>query len=739
MNGRPRDPTGMPNATNAFGIPEFKDMLHENMRIQNERAMTVVELTVQARTTALVIENIPAELREQARWVCWRYEERGGKPTKIPIDPGLGRNASSTDATTWTTFDVALTRFQADESLAGIGYVFAQDAGEAGVDIDDCIDPATGVIKPWAAELILLLDTYAEISPSGEGVKLWTRGQKREGWKSRVPFADGEVELYDHGRYFTVTGRRLEGSPATVNERQAQLDELQARMVAAHTAARGEACQATPAPQAQPAPAQASPCGQTSLTTSESALLEHAFGAANGSNLELLWRGEWQAAGYTSQSEADAALLSALRFWTGGNKAQALAMFAQSGLVREKWQREDYRERTWAAVNHGDVFGSRATPASTSPAPAVPVLAEPVIAVPICGHSLADFRGMQIDHGETLLGARALCRGGGMLTVAPSGVGKSSAGVQQDVLWALGRPAFGIPPARPLRIACIQSENDDGDMHEMAFGVIEGLALTQAEIDVVRANTLYVSARTVAAGNFIRLAERVLEEFHPDLLRIDPLQGFLGGDPKDTKAILDFCQGGLNPLLERYGCAVVVHHHTPKTSYQDKSDWKHHDWMYAGAGAAALTNWARAILVIDPHPEDPHLFKFIAAKRGMRFGWRDAEGDPEFVRWFRHSRQAGLIYWEEARPGEVTAASTKPAGKTVDDLLALVPATGSVIKGALISQARRVGIAERKARGFIDELVNSGQLEEQKVKRPEKRDEIRVARRGVGVVVGGCQ
>jgi len=63
---------------------------------------------------------------------------------------------------------------------------------------------------------------------------------------------------------------------------------------------------------------------------------------------------------------------------------------------------------------------------------------------------------------NNLLGNRFLCVEGGMLFVGPSGIGKSSASIQQDILWALGRPAFGIKPARPLRILTIQAENMTG-------------------------------------------------------------------------------------------------------------------------------------------------------------------------------------------------------------------------------------------------------------------------------------
>jgi hypothetical protein len=90
---------------------------------------------------------------------------------------------------------------------------------------------------------------------------------------------------------------------------------------------------------------------------------------------------------------------------------------------------------------------------------------------------LVDFGEMPPDPGKTLLGNRFLCREGGMLFVGPSGIGKTSAGVQQDLLWSIGLPAFGIVPAGPLKILTIQAEDDDGDLSEIVSGVRAGLQL----------------------------------------------------------------------------------------------------------------------------------------------------------------------------------------------------------------------------------------------------------------------
>ena len=67
---------------------------------------------------------------------------------------------------------------------------------------------------------------------------------------------------------------------------------------------------------------------------------------------------------------------------------------------------------------------------------------------------------------DELLKNRYLCKGGGALWVAQTGIGKSSAELQAAILWAIGRPFFGIAPARPLKSLIIQAENDDGDLAE---------------------------------------------------------------------------------------------------------------------------------------------------------------------------------------------------------------------------------------------------------------------------------
>ena len=328
------------------------------------------------------------------------------------------------------------------------------------------------------------------------------------------------------------------------------------------------------------------------------------------------------------------------------------------------------------------------------------------------GRSLPDYADHKIDDTKTLLGSRYLCRGGAMLFVGPSGIGKSSAAVQQDICWSCGREAFGIKPARPLRILTVQAENDDGDLAEMTRGVFSALNLSQEDLKLVHSNTHY-EPLIATADEFLEQLRYWAKWFQPDLIRLDPLNAFLGDDAKETRAVSDFCRIGLNQVAVDFELGFVVNHHTPKTNHRDTTEWAAHDWMYAGAGAADLTNWARAVLVVEPIDSADGLFKFIAAKRGKRIGWRAAGGvgEVEYERYFRHAKEPGVINWIEADESEAMEALKSSANQLKpDDLLALVPDLERIEKNTLETLAANSNIGEKRFLRFLEELLDSGKL-----------------------------
>lgn len=277
--------------------------------------------------------QIPRELKAEPQWVCWRTTDRDGEATKVPIEPTTGDYASVTAADTWTDFGTAHEYYAQTDFVAGLGFVFDADGPYAGVDLDDCRDPATGAIDDWAADIVHQLDSYTEYSPSGTGLHVIVEGTVPPGGNRRA-----NVEMYDHYRYFTVTGNRVPDAPSTVEQRADELRAIHHDYIAP-TESKAEV-----EPPTQP------------LSVSDDELLAKAMAAANGDKFEALWNG--QTAGYESPSEADQALCTLLAFWTGGDPQRIERLFGQSGLVRDKWrERPDYRERTIRnAIRHCDAF-----------------------------------------------------------------------------------------------------------------------------------------------------------------------------------------------------------------------------------------------------------------------------------------------------------------------------------------------------------------------------------------------
>jgi putative DNA primase/helicase len=300
-------------------------------------------------------EPVPDALLEREQWVCWRYKWDADRDewTKVPVDPAAGRFAKSTDPDTWTSFEDAVAYHDRDGTdTDGVGFVVHDEDLVVGVDLDDCRDPETGDLEPWAAELLEDVPTYAEVSPSGTGLRLFGLGFVPDGGtRADVDGAEGHLEMYETGRYLTVTGHALDDATEDVRQVNDEIADVHAEYISDNEPdpeppkAAGDGSLQANSPGANPGVDAGKP-GSTDAASdlSDDELLEKAKNAENGDKFRGLWIGG--ISGYPSHSEADLALAGLLAFWTGGDRCRIDRLFRQSELYREKWDRDDYRERT---------------------------------------------------------------------------------------------------------------------------------------------------------------------------------------------------------------------------------------------------------------------------------------------------------------------------------------------------------------------------------------------------------
>jgi hypothetical protein len=304
--------------------------------------MTSVEGQEPPRPKALKVRffRIPQTLKDLAQWVLWKYTLVEGKWTKPPYCARTGRKASTTDTATWASYQEALAALKKG-AWDGIGIVLTPENSFTGIDLDHCRDAATGEVESWAAEIVRKLNSYTEVSPSGNGLRIIAEGHRPDRERSKR----GPVEMYDGatkdgqpgGRFLTITGHRIDDVPVGIEQRQDAIAGVYHVHLKAQAAKPQTGEETTPSSSAPELP--------------DAEVLRLAREAAYGEKFTRLWKGD--KSGYNSASEADLALCGLLAASSRGNAEQVDRLFRRSGLMRLKWERDGYRSATIAKALSG--------------------------------------------------------------------------------------------------------------------------------------------------------------------------------------------------------------------------------------------------------------------------------------------------------------------------------------------------------------------------------------------------
>ena len=280
--------------------------------------------------------NIPDELKQLNNWCVWKFQERNGKKTKIPFNAETGEFAKSNDKSTWSNYKTAVNA----EGVDGIGFFF--EPPYLGIDIDDIDDDLHRYqhgdkLDNIVNEFNEAFKSYTEVSPSGNGLHIIVKG-KIPGNRRRK----GNIEMYDSGRFFTMTGKRI-GKYTDVTETSERVFKtIYDKYLPDNTVKY---------------PTQNN-YQQNIHNLSEIDVINEIYKSKQSKLFDDLMRGTYEPY-YNSHSEADMALANILAFWCAKDYTQMDSIFRQSNLYRDKWDEKrknsTYGEQTlFKAINEAN-------------------------------------------------------------------------------------------------------------------------------------------------------------------------------------------------------------------------------------------------------------------------------------------------------------------------------------------------------------------------------------------------
>lgn len=273
------------------------------------------------------------ELKAQKIWFCWNYETRNGKRTKVPVSAyGTSTGTNAPYAHTWVTYEEAV-KAAKEHGDDGVGFKIPEGYFFLDIDHKDLLDPLVQT-------LLERFDSYTEYSVSGGGVHIYGKCDisriptyMDEKGKLRLDKAfyqknpNNKTELYCGGitnRFAVFTGNVIRDVPLKECT-DALLTTLDKNMRRAQKQKYSEKRDG----------------GDKEVFDIVANLLKQ----KNGEKFRSLYC-DGDFSGYGSQSEADCALCAMIAFRTGADSQMIDTVFRSSALMRDKWNRDDYREST---------------------------------------------------------------------------------------------------------------------------------------------------------------------------------------------------------------------------------------------------------------------------------------------------------------------------------------------------------------------------------------------------------
>lgn len=279
-----------------------------------------------AKRLEVLRANVPEEMRALPNWCVFRtkWNAEKEKKDKFIISPTDGKWAKSTDPATWTDFETAM-QYAEENNCEGLSFAL-NGSGISCIDLDHSVSK-DGTLSANAEKLTKEIpETYTETSVSGNGIHIFVKDDILAGgkYRNRAITDSGEIEVYDAGRFISMTGDVRSGTLTLGKCPQATMTWLRQTL-------------GRRAPEQSRQPGQRDPSNQ-----SDQEVIDRIRRSKKGSTFDQLYSGG-NVTGDNSRN--DFMLLNMLAFFTDCNAAQMERIFKSSGLYRPE-KGEPYLNRS---------------------------------------------------------------------------------------------------------------------------------------------------------------------------------------------------------------------------------------------------------------------------------------------------------------------------------------------------------------------------------------------------------
>jgi AAA domain len=359
---------------------------------------------------------------------------------------------------------------------------------------------------------------------------------------------------------------------------------------------------------------------------------------------------------------------------------------------------------------------------------------------PLTIRTIDEILGMEFDPADLVSPNGYLTLGDATAICGPGGIGKTRLTMQLGMCCRAGRDFLGWQTnGQELRFLFLQTENSSrrlqADLEKMLS------AFTPDQQKHIKAGLFFHTLEQDDDGYLAldfenqKRIEKAITDTSADVIICDPLRDFslddLNSDKVMDETVRDLCRAIKRGNQKRL--PLIVHHAAPgKAGAQKTTGW---DRACFGRNSKVLQMKVRAQINMGQAQPNENSIVIIGSGK--------ANNAPEFAAFAARLSFDTMLYARdddfdmEHWRAEVSGTGSEKHGTatkgTIEDLLNLIPPTGSISQNALLTSASDEArgekrIAQKKARTFLAMLVEQGRAFEWRIKRPKTNPEIKISR-----------